>query len=111
MLINVVNKKNHKITPIDFYIARPSPLGNPYSHKKSKFNCIIVDNRQKAIDNYEEWLKFKIKDNDPIIINELKKLTDFYIKNNFNINLVCWCKPKPCHGDILKKFLEKKLFK
>lgn len=109
-MINIVNKKNHKPTKYDYYIARPNPLGNIFTHKNNtKYGKIIVDSRKDAIKNYEEWLKYKILENDEIIIKELKKLINFY-KENSEINLVCWCKPKDCHGDILKKFIEGKLF-
>lgn len=109
-MINVVNKKNHEPTKYDYYIARPNPLGNPFTHKpNTKYGRIIVDTREEAINNYEDWLKNKILEKDEIILNELKKLVDFYKKNN-QINLVCWCKPESCHGDILKKFIKNKLF-
>jgi len=26
-----------------------------------------------------------------------------------DVNLVCFCKPKACHGDIIKKLIEEKL--
>ena len=110
-MIQVVNKKNHSPTVYDYYIARPSPLGNPYTHKpNTKFGSIIVDSREEAINNYEDWLKHKILDGDEEIINELKNLMKFY-KEKGEINLVCWCKPDSCHGDILKKFMEGNLFK
>lgn len=109
-MINIVNKKNHKSTIYDYYIARPNPLGNPFTHKpNTKFGKIIVNNRKEAIENYEEWLKYKIIEKDEIILNELKKLINFY-KEHGEINLVCWCKPESCHGDILKKFITGELF-
>jgi hypothetical protein len=108
-MINIVNKSNHIPTEYDYYIARPNILGNPFSHKKSKFNCTIVQNRELSIQNYEEWFKFKILDKDEKFLNELKKLIDFYYKNE-NINLVCWCYPKKCHGEIIKKYIEGTLF-
>jgi hypothetical protein len=109
-MINVVNKKHHKPTEYDYYIARPSKLGNPYTHNKnSKYAKYIVETRDLAIDNYKEWLKDKIMNDDNDILNELNNLRNFYMKNN-KINLVCWCKPDRCHGDILKEFLEGKLF-
>ena len=110
-MINIVNKKFHEPTEYDYYIARPNPLGNPFTHKlNTKFGKIIVSSREDAINNYEDWLKYKIIENDDEIINELKKLIDFYKKNNNEINLVCWCKPEDCHGDILKKFIIGELF-
>lgn len=108
-MIKVVNKKYHTPTEYDYYIARPSPVGNPFTHKKSKYkDVIVVETRDDAIDMYKEWLEFKIKDGDQDVINELDKLMKFYIDKG-KINLVCWCKPKRCHGDIIKDFMDKKL--
>ena len=109
-MINVVNKKTHEETPYDYYIGRPSPIGNPYSHLPHSIHAkYIVDTRDEAINNYEEWLKYKIMEKDPVILKELKKIIDFY-KTKGEINLLCWCDPKRCHGDVIKKFLEGKLF-
>jgi len=50
--------------------------------------------RQEIIDAYEDYLlsnKELMQD-----LHELKYKT-----------LGCWCKPKSCHGDILKKYVDK----
>jgi len=103
-MINIVNKKTHKSTSFDYYIARPNIIGNPFSHKKSIYAEYYVENRDNAIDNYREWLKYQLSENNIDIITELKNIQDFYKKNN-NINLVCWCSPKRCHGEVIKDFL------
>jgi len=109
-MINIVNKKNHIETPYDYYIGRPSPIGNPFTHKpKTRYGEHIVESRDSAIDNYEDWLKYKLLEKDPIIIEELRKISYQYKKDE-EINLVCWCYPKRCHGEIIKKWLEDKLF-
>ena len=106
--ITLVNKKTHIPTDYDYYIGRPSILGNPYSHKKDSIADIIVKNREIAIDSYRTYFYNKIEKNGKDFINELDKLLFFY-KENKHINLVCWCYPKRCHGEIIKEYLEEKM--
>lgn len=49
--------------------------------------------------------KFSFKDKK--ICDELNKI--WKLAKNENVNLVCFCKPKDCHGDIIKKLIESKL--
>lgn len=96
-MTNVVHCKKSKY---DVYIGRPSIWGNPYSHKDGTMAEFKVANRQEAIEKFEEYLlkNQELMDKLP----ELKGKT-----------LGCWCKPKSCHGDILKKYvdaLDRKLF-
>jgi hypothetical protein len=37
--------------------------------------------------------------------NELKEMVKFH-KRTENLILVCWCKPKACHGDVIQKAIE-----
>ena len=104
--INIVNKKNHIPTEYDFYIGRPSILGNPYSHKKESIANIIVKNSDVAVDFYKEYFYNKINIGDVEFLKELNKLLIFY-KENKKLNIVCWCYPKRCHGEVIKEYLEK----
>ena len=77
-----VYNKYHNITPIgSVYIGRPSKWGNPFSVKKY--------GRDRAISLFKE----KIANN--------KEYQDMVRRELRGKNLVCFCKPKPCHGDIL----------
>lgn len=108
--INVVNKHQHTNTPSDIYIGRGSVLGNPFTHlplNKSKAQ-VHVDSREKAITEYKKWIKGKISEFDGNVIGQLE-----FIKRNaisqHEINLVCFCKPKSCHGDVIKELVEKSI--
>lgn len=81
-----------KKEPYDVYIGRPSKWGNPFSHIKDGKTLAnyIVDNRNEAVESYRKWItegdgKHLLKD-----LHELKGKV-----------IACWCKPLPCHGDIL----------
>jgi len=99
-MINVVHCKKEKY---DIYIGRPSKWGNPYSHKEGTLAKYKKETRSEAIEAYRDYI---LNGDGKHLINELDEL-DGKI-------LGCWCKPKSCHGDILKEIIEqrkqKKLF-
>jgi hypothetical protein len=106
-MVNVVNKHNHVSSNDDVYIGRGSILGNPYSHLENTKAEFKVINRKTAIDSYNVYIKQKINNKDKNILNELNKI---YVKAmQGNVNLVCYCKPLPCHGNIIKKIIEERL--
>lgn len=109
MAIRVLNKHKSKPEPIDIYIGRGSPLGNPFTHvelseTKAQYKC---NTREEAISSYEDYINQKIRDRDVNICKELNRIFSAAIKGD--VNLVCFCKPKSCHGDIIKKIIEEKL--
>lgn len=64
------------------YIGRPSKWGNPYVITKTF-------NRLQVIEAYRKWIE-----QEPEFQEEVKR----ELKGK---NLVCFCAPLPCHGDIL----------
>jgi hypothetical protein len=104
MMCSVVNKYKE---PYDVYIGRGSVLGNPYTSiqdKKTKAE-FVVESREKSIEMFSEYLWKKVKDG---------TITLEYLASLDGKVLGCFCKPKPCHGDIIvravawaKKELEK----
>jgi hypothetical protein len=80
----------------DIYIGRlPNNEYNKWAYPKELRETFPEGTpRQEIIDAYEDYLLSKpelMKD-----LHELKYKT-----------LGCWCKPKSCHGDILKKYVDK----
>jgi len=108
-MIKVKNKHKSKPDKNDIYIGRGSILGNPFTHfdlnkTKAEFHC---NSREESIKNFENYLIDKINKNDPKICDELNRIYLLALKQD--INLVCFCKPKSCHGDIIKKILDEKI--
>ena len=104
--IQVVHFNKHQETEFefDYYIGRPGILGNPYTHlTTSTHSKYVVKTRDDAIDSYEDYFYDKLK-TDIKFKSEVNKLIDIY-KNHQKLNLICWCKPKRCHGDFLKEYL------
>lgn len=111
-MISVVNKKTYVSSEAstDFYIARGSPLGNPFTHismkeTKAEFIC---ESRDQAIEKYKEYLIQKIKDKDKEICDELNKIWKAAKKGD--VSLICYCAPKlSCHGNFIKNVINSKL--
>lgn len=109
-MINVVNKYKHKPTQNDVYIGRGSVLGNPFTHldlngTKAQVKC---ETREEAIDSYEKYLRSKISEKDQAVCDELNRI--YLQSKKGEVNLVCFCTPKTCHGDIIKKVVEEAFF-
>ena len=81
----ILNKKTDFIPEDSIYIGRGSKWGNP-------FRLFQDGSRTEVIIKYENWLK-----NQASLISCIDELKDK--------PLVCFCKPKSCHGDILIKVL------
>ena len=102
-MIVVVNKRNHttplsrRTKSVDYYIGRPSPLGNPFR--------VGEYSREESLELYDKWLEEKINQGDRVILTALAHLAKLS-QQGIIVNLVCWCKPLPCHGDIIKRILE-----
>lgn len=86
-----VKNKHHGKMPNDaIYIGRGSKYGNPF--------FIGSDGtREEVIANYEIHLN-KLLDDGTITVQELADMYGF--------DLVCFCKPLPCHGDILLTYIQ-----
>lgn len=105
--ITVVNKKTYTPGPHDFYIGRGSALGNPYTSMplmmtKAKFQCSSVE---EAIASYERYFNCKMIGHDREMVAELMKIQEAY-ESGHDVQLVCFCSPRPCHGNVIKSFIE-----
>jgi hypothetical protein len=84
----VVNKKE---STFDVYIGRGSSFGNPFKVGKD-------GTRKEVIEKYREWFYKKLRNER--FSREVNKLR--------GKRLGCFCKPEPCHGDVIVEYLEKK---
>lgn len=108
-MIAVKNKYKSKPGPNDIYIGRGSILGNPFTHfdlskTKAEFHCAT---REESINSFEKYIIQKIQNKDSKICSELNRIYKRALEGD--VNLVCFCAPKSCHGDVLKKIIEEKL--
>ena len=84
-----------KKEPYDVYIGRPSKWGNPFRIGQD-------GTREQVIEMYREWLLGHIATpkgfTRPSLEEAKRELT--------GKRLGCFCSPLPCHGDILKRFIQ-----
>lgn len=83
------------------YVARPAALGNPFVLERGAGD----GERESVIRKYETWLRAKIHDRSPIIMTALQLILAVEATHG-EVRLACWCAPRPCHADIIKKLLE-----
>lgn len=107
MSINVVNKHRHEPSKDDIYVGRGSPLGNPYSHRGNLTGTkadVLVDTRERAIEMYENLLRYHIETKTKGVLDELNKIAHRELEGK-TTNLVCYCSPQACHGEVIKKII------
>lgn len=93
-MIQIVNRR---VNQEDIYIGRGSALGNPYVIGKD-------GTRDEVIAKYKDYLVQQVNAGNDRIIKALKEIKDR--SKHSMVKLGCYCKPKSCHGDIIKEYLE-----
>jgi hypothetical protein len=89
----VVNRRREKET---VYIGRGSKWGNPYAPDFMRGRCAAGTKYlppDEVLPAYEDYVRAS-----PELMAALPELRGQV--------LGCYCKPKPCHGDVLVKLLE-----
>ena len=97
MTVTVVNKYKE---PNHIYCGRGSPVGNPYLISKHL-------DRDTVCDLYEKWFnKEMLKKYSTVtsFVNNLVALAHIQ-----DINLGCFCAPRKCHCDTIKKYIDNQL--
>ena len=88
--------------PHAFYIGRDfcglpaSALGNPYHE--------LAHGRTEAINLYRVWLADAVQRRVPRIIRALEAIREE--AKQHDVTLLCWCHPKPCHGEVVREAVE-----
>ena len=113
-MIYVYNREKEDYSMLDnnYPIYRGvSILGNPYTHlplkdTKAMFQC---KTREEAIEKYDKYFDLMYGRN----VEFTKVVDEMYekYKNGEDLFLECYCKPQPCHGDIIAKKLQQRLIK
>lgn len=77
------------------YVGRPSALGNPFPMREES-------NREMVVEKYAAWLRQQYRANGKVRA-ELERLLS--IAQQQPLELVCFCAPRKCHADVIKKAL------
>jgi len=85
-----LHNKYHGTAPANaIYIGRQSKWGNPFSHMDNTTAEFKTKSRDDAVDRYETWLLGQ-----PDLVAAVKS-------ELVGRDLLCFCSPKRCHGDVL----------
>lgn len=110
-MIKVVNMYKHKKTSNDIYVGRGSALENPYTYiiGKSTEVRFVCSSREEAIKRYESYLTNAMTENKDLTYLPLLRLVADIVDKALDgdVFLVCYCKPCSCHGDVIKKVIDK----
>lgn len=113
MGIIVYNKlsEDYSMLPNNYYIGRGSILGNPYTHKPLQGTMAIYHtrNREEAIERYGGYFDL-MYEKDAEFRAVVDEIYEKYKKGE-DIYFACYCKPEPCHGDIILQKLQKRLLR
>lgn len=97
-MIRIVNLRNYKLNDGEVLIKvdRSSVLGNPfYMHNESE--------RDKVCDDYAKFMQIQLFFNESFI-KEIYRIYEISLKKD--VALGCWCYPKRCHAEEIKKIIE-----
>lgn len=97
-MIFVVNK--HK-EPDHIYCGRGSALGNPFKMNNENQRNTVCEDYEKYFHEQVEVIK------NEAMLKELRIIFKQALKGD--VNLGCYCSPKRCHCDTIKRFIENKL--
>lgn len=84
-MATVLNKRFHYEPGGSIYIGRPSKWGNPFIIGRD-------GSREEVVAKYREYVLAS-----PQLLADLEELRGH--------DLVCYCAPLPCHGDVLLDLL------
>lgn len=99
MSVYVTNRRNRtpdrtKRSGVTVYIGRPGIFGNP---KKD-------GSRSEQVEFYRKYFCDRIATSASFLkavgdLVDIAFVTDLYLE--------CWCAPEPCHGDVVKEYIDK----
>jgi len=75
-----------------------SPLANPWRAPEKE--------REQTLARYRVWLREALQDKDSPQAQEILRLAK-KVAAGERLALLCWCKPKNCHGDIVQEAVDR----
>lgn len=91
------------------YVGRPRGnevwhFGNPFTHRPGTKAAVVLQTRELAIQAFKDWLA-------GTHFQHIEPERRMWILNHLHWlrgkNLVCWCAPQACHGDVLLELANK----
>lgn len=108
--LTIINK--HRATASErrnaTYVGRGSALGNPCKLSTKCPECGRAHGRGETIACFEGYLRRRIREKDPAVCNALNSIWK-QVKAGRDVSLMCFCKPKACHADIIAQVIREQL--
>jgi hypothetical protein len=95
--------------PNAYYIGRPSPLGNPFAMRDQS-----QAERDRVCEEFEKDFEKKLDEGDPAIeaaLADIMEQTRRAAARGEYVTLACFCAPKRCHGDTIRREVIRRLEK
>ena len=89
---------------ISVHVGRPRILGNPFPMSRAATAVREDEIRKEVIAKYRVWLWARIKEQGEEY-KELVRIKDLH-KSGKHVRLTCFCHPKACHADVIKRAVE-----
>ena len=107
-MIIVIHKKDKDKYDNVIYIGRGSCLGNPFTSIQGRDTLAekVVDSRRESIECFRGHLLKSIEEKDEKICSMMNHIYTLSLEGD--VYLACYCKPKSCHGDVIKEIVESK---
>ena len=104
MSIRIVNLRDYVEVEGEVLVRvdRKSALGNPY-----RMRDLTECERDRVCDAYVKYFNRKVKEKGDFR-NEVIRIYRM-VRDGKDVALGCWCFPKRCHAEYIKKFIEKYL--
>lgn len=77
-------------------VHRPHALGNPFLMRHE-------DERASVIRQYKDWFDAHLYD--VKMQQAIRDIIELMLADG-EVELSCFCAPKPCHADVIKQFIE-----
>lgn len=91
----------------DVYCGRGSALGNPFKMENSSNDC----ERDLVCSQYEEYFNQKVLETrDQAMLRQLTKIFKILMSKG-SVKLGCFCAPKRCHCETIKRYIEETYLK
>ena len=97
-MIEAINgNRVHDSREFFVWVDRRSVLGNPFPMRSE-------DQRETVIQQYRVWLWQRLQTKTVPVLREMHRILRLE-KQYGTVRLMCHCKPKACHADVLIKAL------
>ena len=103
-MIKLINGKKSGFKDSVYIGRRNATYGLKESPLSNRFVIGIDGDRNEVIAKYRLWLWNIIKNKQQPQFREFLRLVEWARQGN--LILSCWCKPLPCHGDVIIKAID-----